>query len=1448
MASRVNGYRDEQLTVSPANAAGPEPQADALQIKSAKVRYSNDPDQPVFVEVVEAGGHHEAFKFANQKQLCAYLQGECETDSIAGAGKGRRKALLEQLPDVVRPAAQPKGLEWLQTVRAEAKRYELPTQKAMQRPDVPMTSFNVRQWRKTPIRPSSSLFPRLPDGDNSPTVTQRSLVGVATGGPLTDPAQVAEKARVLATSLTPSAAGMRSFCSGYFDSVTSRVATAMAIFPSLKTAQIDAKQVTQTLADTDLQLMAILKGSRPDEIFQNLKTQFADKPGLTGKDKALSDLQQLEVGAFLASVAAHYASGSGAPSGSGEAVSTEVLSALQDSLTTGAGISAHVARDVPVAVSQVLASLGIKAGTASVQGKVVTIFQTKAGTYCLCDGDQMYTGPALGKVLSKYEVVNGQVMFWHYISDTNGKIIGRVQTPLGAMMTSTASPVGAFQAFLARGPRPAGSHEEIVDESGRLVGDAEAFVDINDKMSVRAAGGYQKLLGADANYSSVGFDYQSQHFLVDGTIGNVNFAPVTHKNQLAVVGGIDVAAQQNFAVAGGNLTVGADARVMKSQNIGTDGGDVNSEARLAARYDHPLPAGTGSVFVSATTTGLPAGQIQDTATSSGMTAAQLKAFTFENREIQLASGVRLNLSQNDVVDLKAMLTTAGNQDVFGLGANYISGKTTLMVAANTFENTNGLSQAGKSLQVGVARDLGNGITLAFTYDKIPTGDASSATLHELDLQKVGRVSFGNSVPPDVAQIMERQGFSPDEVTMPKEGLMRGLQYRALLALQGVSGAPAGSALPPDVYSRLDLEFDPIGQTIVLPCWVKDQLPGRLDIAASQRVSLADFKKLDLGPVLSIDAKFNSWALEVLASLGGVEVTAKIGRKRRAVIGAEIGPAGFGGIVGYSKVEPDGRENTYSFSSRLQFRMERRSGIFGDFNSVRGFGPLGVTRMDWRNPGDMTVNPGTGEIFAYKRARTIAGYLDLFQYVTKPEEEKAQIRQVVAQLTRLNDQGVGVFFSPRALSEASKPKTLAQLTRYFVSPDFEKSVQALKAAGGDGIVFDSILAKDKNSYQAVEGDWHVHSIHGNNDAVFRPAPEGTPADVEREALVGAWQANGLRILGAEKLSNEEYHGLENLLAFMEKNIDTKQLVNKQLSFAGGSLFRSIGEFMGFVSLSRNVDAGATISVRPSLLRKFAKAYLRPCQLVWEKDLDPRQQKAVERLAAVMEKENLVINGSRQLVLLNTATFEQRTGEYPDPQDPFRELPLFVRKGDTVYVELGYLASDPADYTSELKRALGGELVNAISLMRAESTQEQRDMTFARRAGYGTLLQYYPERPAEHVGGANPGVLYSYRIFDAYGLPAKDAQGKPVLCSYAFFFPEGSEELRMIVRPDAGTPGEAKTVVMRTREDVEKVAKEYPQIGVIIDGMIDTKNHLPGLRLLERVRESRQLARASQAKPT
>ncbi len=1210
----------------------------------------------------------------------------------------------------------------------------------------------------------------------------------------------------------------RSFEAGYFASLPQRASA----FAQVLDLELPRDQLSQTIARADKRLMSILREAAPGDIKSRLVAEFS----------GASELERLAVGAALAQLLVAYTYNHTAYAANTQPHTSpaQSLAALQSALRTGRPVEDGVCGDIHVAVADLQAALGNAAGVGRVDSHVVSLFRTQSGTYVINDYGQLYAAKNPVELFARYEAVRGQVLLWHYVGDESGRIVGRVQTPLGAFVDQTVSPSHTLQAFL-RGERlPAGHEVHLQEARDGTTGSAGTTVALQPGMTARLEAGAGQPGGHLVRYTVVGFGIDNGNFRTSVNAGRYDVDYATGQNEKLLVYEVAAGWRDELRLGRDRLAYGAGYRASGIVDLANrEAQDSNLQATLGARYEHPLATGVGSSFVTAELHGLRAGRLQDSAAFAGAREAQLRALTFENHELEVGAGIRLARPDGET-GLRTQLKRSGDSVEVGVAAEHRDGATSAKAELGAARATMPFGRSGVRLQAGVKHQLSERTTLGAAL----TEDATAGSSLQLGVEHKRRIELPSSMAEPVRRAIENVGVDPASVAVPKEGLERGLQLRALLALQ------QGEHVSRGALGALGLQVDPVDSTLVLPAWLKDRLPPRLDIAGTAQVTLGNLRQVDLGPALALNAEFGAWGMQVLASLNRVQATVGLGEEQRWLAGAALGFAGPGAslelLAGRETRKRDGSVEGLVLSTRPELTLTRGSQLFGDQVSSFSAGFGGIRRVELKNPGVMEVDPASGDIFAYKQARAAQGYLDLFQYVTRPPEQKEHIRRIVARLGDLAEAGLGAYFEPAALADLGGPEKLAQLSDFLASPDFAAQVQRLRAQGGDSIVFDAVGGEGQTYYDAGQGDLHIARLPLPETVEVRQGAS-EPLSPERRAVVEAWRARGLRLVGVGELSDEEYTGLHKLLGFLDANLDPAQLVNKQISFRERSMVRSLGEALGLVSLHHRSAAGATIALSPRLMQQLARAHLGPSEVVLAPELSETQRQTAAKLMQLVRQRGLDVNGTERLVFVGNASFEAATlSPHANEAGP-PPVRFFERQGNTILVNAEALGGEDLEHRlGELRRAMGGRVLEALEALRAESTQHQRNLSVARASGRGVLYQYHPEQPPRSVAEPEPGMRYTYRIFDAYGRPAEGKDGKPLGRSYELFFPEDRPELTLTVRPDDGT--RPTSLPVKSSADVRRVLERYPEIAPVIDGLTDnpSQKRLPGLRLLHRMRQA------------
>ncbi|MBI5508119.1 MAG: hypothetical protein HY903_05145 [Deltaproteobacteria bacterium] len=1207
------------------------------------------------------------------------------------------------------------------------------------------------------------------------------------------------------------------------------------LFPSSGLSQ---EQIACQIAATQYKLGFILQHSDPAAIQANLVAQFG----------RASDLEKVIIATTLASLMSDYNYDGAFYDGVVVDSSTaEMLAALRQSIRTGQKTPEGICSDIHLAVAQVLESLGIHSGAATVAGHVINIFRLDSGTVVINDYGTLYTGRSMEEVLRQYETYKGKVSLWYYLTDANGRIRGRVQTPLGEVLDNSVSPRKVMERFLNGETLPAGTRVDVVNDRGQLTGDAEAVGQFFGALKGRLAAGDKIVDGHQVAYTVAGLGFESEHLVVESSVGKYDVRFANGRTDSLVVGATHLGVKDSARVGDGKLSYGLQFRATgtvtthqaRNLNAGASVGG-SSEARLGGRYEKPLAAEQGGFFVDGALVGLPATPVQDIDTGPRALQSGLSTLTFENHQLELASGVKLNLSEDQLLELRTRFTNTAIDQTLGVGATYGTDRGFVTGDVAAVEPKSWMSTKDLRGSVGVGKDLGDGVavTASAVSDRL-RGDAGM-----LAIQKTGTIQIpqDQTLPPGVKEALDAAGIDPAKVRLPREGLMRGVQYAALLALQ------RGESIPADVYAELGINVDLVDKTVVLPGWVSPTSYGHLNVAANARVSLDDFKKLDFGPLFAIDGEFGTWGFQVIQTMTRLRASAKIGTKNRLVVGVEVGvglhqhgPVGLAAHVGWEGLKEDGRKKTVTVGTNLQLSIADGSIVFGDYNYGRSVGLAGLTTWSYRNPGDNVVDSKSGEVFAYKRARTAGGFLDLFQYVSKPEAQKQQIRRIVSRVGELADAGIGSFFSKKALGELADPEQLTRFAEFLSGDKVTKLLYDAKEAARagtpfpcDALVVDELSADAKNDFRALEGDLHLASL----DAELPPVT--TPTDDHLDTAEALWRRKqetkladgtpiraGMRIIGEEKLDATEARGLEKLLAFVDSHVDPARFVNKQVTIREGSFFQSIGEALGLLSLQKDTQAGATISISRRLLAKLADVELKPADLTLPEDASDKEQERAAALFDLLAREDLLESNVSSFVFLRGAQFDARVPPPPEPEggNHFPEEVIFSRKGGEILVNLDRLATAGKleRHLWRIKQEIGdSDVLDAVRKWKKQATQAERQTELARKSGQGQLHQYFPERPPVPVDQPFPGVRYQYRIYDAYGRPRFDR-----LYELTFAERDTSFSLCVIDR------GERRELVIRSRAELAAALKDFPEVAPIIDGISGDAAHLPGLRVLSRL---------------
>jgi len=1148
-------------------------------------------------------------------------------------------------------------------------------------------------------------------------------------------------------------------------------------------------------------LELVITASEPDQILSNLRTQYGDA----------SPAEQLMV-------ARHVASIMGGKNYDYDALNTDtptnttpqqMMEAMQEAVRTGNKVPEGICGDIHLATASVLNAMGIDAGIGAVQSHFISTMRLSDGTFAIIDYGTLYLGRSMAEVFTAYEERKGQLALWHLVTDAEGNYVGRVQTPVGKFLEQTLSPAQTFADYLQGKPLPEGVKVDMYNRRGQLEGNVEAAADIVGGLRASVRGGGTTVHGTELDFAVAGLGYRSEHFSIDVNVGRFEAKFPSDAGTQDYAGG-DVRIGVRDTV--GNLSYGASIGGSGMAQLDKQKGTGTSEAKVGAVYDVPLGSEDGSAYFGVQAIGLPSGFGPDGGTTQGALVAGARAITFHNRELELAAGVKLNLEQAQL-HLGGRVTMSNLDRGQGVFVRYVSGRTTIDAGFDHFDQQAWQGRSGNQMRVTVGRDLGNGWSVQAGGRMRLEGDQ----LGELSLRKTGHIDwpFGDEVPDEARAAITEWGYDPDAILQPREGIMRGLQYQALIGLQ------AGVRMSPEEYAALGIRVDFAEGTLILPKWMHES--AHINVAASGSITLRNFCQLELGPVFAMDAEFGGWSLGLLATWRRLRAAVAIGGKNRFVAGAQLGLGATGfasAFAGYQRFREDGTKTTVTVGTDFNVTIERGEITFGGFNHGTSMGLAGAESWTYRNPGMNVASATTGEVFAHKRALSTSGFMDLFQFVSKTRSQKAKIAIISSRLAAASEQGVGFFFSEKALGQLKSDDTLAQVAQWVQSPGFERMIKESGGTwegdvGADAIVFDS-FSGGSNSFDADKGDIHIGDI-AFGEGAERPMVHNTDIKVlkpGRRALARAWRKRGLRLLDLDQLSAQQFRGLTNLLGYVDGNLEGGQMTNKQITFTAGGL-RSLAESIGLLSGTKDTEAGATVALSPRILERLADAHLGPSAIELSPDLSETERLMAGRLTRHLDSAGLLVNGK------SVVRFHSGSG-FPGDADE-----LFVARGDAILVNLGRVANAKTEeIEKEFKDAADDDdLLDALGHMRRERTQDQRLAGMARQAGRGKMAVYYPDAPPRTLEGG--AVRHRYRAYDVYGDPLKDAQGRPLERAFEITLRDDASRTDVEVVWDNGR---RETLTLTSPEDYLALKDSYPELRPLLEGMIGDEGHLPGLRLL------------------
>ena len=529
------------------------------------------------------------------------------------------------------------------------------------------------------------------------------------------------------------------------------------------------------------------------------------------------------------------------------------------------------------------------------------------------------------------------------------------------------------------------------------------------------------------------------------------------------------------------------------------------------------------------------------------------------------------------------------------------------------------------------------------------------------LGKSGEIDFTNpeNIDPAVRDIMEWLKIPLDRMAeLAQKGFLRNMRYQSILMVQK---ALSGEGEMPDegVLGTLGIDVDIAAGSVVLPGGVLVNYDTRV------KLTVEDFTQLHMTPVVSIQAGM----VEFLGTLRQAEAHLKFNRnsKYRFLVGGRFDATGISPSVGLEKMEESGIGTSLTFSPSLGFTyFSKKSEIHGDIQrGIRG-GATGVKSFTFDNPGSLKVTE-EGEIEAYNKVLTKEGVLFLFQYQTKPEAVKRDIREISRLLDPLLKEKRSVYFSENILGELGTEKNIIKFKEFLKSPGTQKLLENIQKKDSgrnvDSLIFQSLSEEEGNNYNPEKGDIYVANIKAplpDYDKIKAQAAKETkkekgisvPADVPPETqevyrdlkdTLHRWRLEyGLKVIEAGTLQNspKQVEGLLNLLKFLEEEIQDgdlfpEQFRNKQITFTEEGSWQSFFEELPFASWKSRPkeEAGATLNLSRNLLERFADNHMGDAETMSSKWLTGKEKGNAERFEALLHEQfsRTVETGKKELRL-------------------------------------------------------------------------------------------------------------------------------------------------------------------------------------------------------------------------